>query len=72
MKIIEFSPNKRYIKYDEVIGQWAIKSVNKGYDTYEGKEVAWNTIYLNHIPPNMEQRVIQEIQILYQIKRKTD
>lgn len=70
MRIIDESPNKRYIKYDDVIGTGAFKMVNKAFDTHEGIYVAWNTIHLDSIPESMKNRIGEEIKLLYEVKSK--
>ena len=70
MRIIEESPNKRYMKYDDVIGTGAFKMVNKAFDTNEGIYVAWNTIHLDSVPASMKNRIGEEIKLLYEVKSK--
>lgn len=70
MRIIDESPNKRYIKFNDVIGTGSFKIVNKSFDTNEGIYVAWNMIHLNKIPESMKERIGEEIKLLYEIRFK--
>uniref|UniRef100_A0A5B7BKT6 non-specific serine/threonine protein kinase n=1 Tax=Davidia involucrata TaxID=16924 RepID=A0A5B7BKT6_DAVIN len=42
--IVEKSPNRRYIRYNEILGRGAFKIVYKGFDEVHGIEVAWNQV----------------------------
>ncbi|XP_027110406.1 probable serine/threonine-protein kinase WNK11 [Coffea arabica] len=44
--VLEISPDGRFIKYDEVLGRGAFKTVFKGFDQENGTEVAWYQINL--------------------------
>lgn len=70
MRIIDESPNKRYLKFNDVIGTGSFKIVNKSFDTNEGIYVAWNMIHLNKIPESMKERIGEEIKLLYEIRFK--
>jgi len=70
MRIIDESPNERYMKYDDIIGTGAFKIVNKAFDTNEGIYVAWNTIHLDSVPSSMKNRIGDEIKLLYEVKSK--
>ena len=70
MRIIDESPNKRYIKFNDVIGTGSFKIVNKSFDTNEGIYVAWNMSHLNKIPESMKERIGEEIKLLYEIRFK--
>lgn len=43
-KVIEVSPNERYIRLNTLLGKGAYKVVYKAIDREEGYEVAWNVI----------------------------
>ena len=70
INIIEESPNKKYIKFNEVIGQGSYKIVNKGLDTYTGCEIAWNTINTSSLSEKDKKRIIEEIEILKECSNK--
>lgn len=42
----------------------------RAYDTNEGKEVAWNVVKLNRIPPNERKRIKTEVKLLRDIEHK--
>ena len=44
MDEVKFSPNKRYVKFNKLIGSGSMKRVYQGYDLNEGKLIAWNTV----------------------------
>ena len=68
--IIETSPNEKYIKFNELIGQGAYKIVHKGFDTYSGSEIAWNTINVSILPDTEKKRITEEIEILKECSNK--
>ncbi len=72
MKIIDQSPNKQYIKYDDIIGKGSFKIVNKSFDTSNGINVAWNMVKLDKIPISMKDRIGEEIKLLYEIRFKNN
>ncbi|KAI5083770.1 hypothetical protein GOP47_0003513, partial [Adiantum capillus-veneris] len=41
-EFVEFDPSGRYGRYSEVLGKGAMKTVYRGYDMTDCKEVAWN------------------------------
>jgi len=66
--IVEESPNRRFQRFDEVIGQGGFKTVYRGYDSLEGCEVAWNTVRLTGIPEDEKRRIVKEVKLLYTLK----
>jgi serine/threonine protein kinase len=42
----------------------------RAYDTNEGREVAWNVVKLNRIPPNERKRIKTEVKLLRDIEHK--
>jgi len=72
MRIIEDSPNKRHMKYEDIIGNGAFKMVYKAFDTHEGIYVAWNTIRLDSTPVSMKNRIGEEIKLLYEVRSKNN
>lgn len=71
-KIIEKSPNERYIRFEELIGSGSTKKVYKGYDTQIGIEVAWNIIDVSSIPEPLRKQITSEIKILESCKNCKD
>ncbi|KAI8342304.1 kinase-like domain-containing protein [Chlamydoabsidia padenii] len=65
-KVIEVSPNERYIRLNTLLGKGAYKVVYKAIDREEGYEVAWNVIQAMRTPSNKE--LDHEIQILKSIR----
>ncbi|XP_057540717.1 probable serine/threonine-protein kinase WNK4 [Amaranthus tricolor] len=44
--IVETDPTRRYVRYDEIIGEGAFKTVYRGFDEFNGLEIAWSIIQL--------------------------
>ncbi|KAI7901213.1 kinase-like domain-containing protein [Cokeromyces recurvatus] len=66
-KIVEVSPNERYVKLNTLLGKGAYKVVYKAIDREEGYEVAWNTMQQTlHSPNNKD--LEHEIQILKSVR----
>ena len=70
MDEVKFSPNKRYVKFNKLIGTGSMKRVYQGYDLNEGKLIAWNTVEIDSLPKAFQAKIIQEIEILDSIKNK--
>ena len=70
MDEVKFSPNKRYVKFNKLIGSGSMKRVYQGYDLNEGKLIAWNTVEIDSLPKAFQAKIIQEIEILDSIKNK--
>lgn len=70
MNYTKFSPNKRYHRFDKLIGSGSMKSVYEGYDLNEGKLVAWNIVEIDKLPISFQPKIIQEVEILNKIKDK--
>lgn len=70
MDEIEFSPNKRYVRFNKIIGSGSMKKVYQGYDLNEGKLIAWNAVEIDSLPVAFQSKIIQEIEILNSIKNK--
>jgi len=66
-RIVEYSPQKRYVKFNEVLGKGAYKMVYRAYDTKEGLLVAWNTISLAGLPKQEKIRIMHEVRLLEQL-----
>ncbi|KAI3822084.1 hypothetical protein L1987_09665 [Smallanthus sonchifolius] len=45
--VVERCPHDRYVRYNELLGRGAFKTVYKGFDEVEGIEVAWNQVLLD-------------------------
>ncbi|KAK8962604.1 putative serine/threonine-protein kinase WNK1 [Platanthera guangdongensis] len=71
-RLLEVDPTGRYGRYDEILGKGASKIVYRGFDEYEGIEVAWNQVRLNDFlqcPEDLE-RLYCEIHLLKTLKHK--
>ncbi|ORZ19384.1 kinase-like domain-containing protein [Absidia repens] len=65
-KVIEVSPNERYVRLNTLLGKGAYKVVYKAIDREEGYEVAWNSMMGVHSPDN---KVMEhEIEILKSVR----
>ncbi|VFQ79032.1 unnamed protein product [Cuscuta campestris] len=70
--VVEVSPNKRYLRYNEILGSGASKTVYKGFDETDGIGVAWNQVHLDDAlqsPKNLE-RLYTEIHLLRSLKHE--
>ncbi|CAA0832944.1 Serine/threonine-protein kinase WNK1 [Striga hermonthica] len=67
---VEVDPTGRYGRYNEILGKGASKIVYRGFDEYEGIEVAWNQVKLCDFlqsPEDLE-RLYCEIHLLKTLK----
>ncbi|XP_078434413.1 putative serine/threonine-protein kinase WNK9 [Wolffia australiana] len=69
---VEVDPTGRYIRYNEILGQGAFKTVYKAFDDVEGIEVAWNQIKIDDVLQSKGdvERVYSEVQLLKQLKHE--
>lgn len=69
---IEIDPTRRYIRYKDVLGKGAFKTVYKAFDELDGIEVAWNQIKIEDVVqcPNDPERLYSEINLLKSIKNE--
>lgn len=68
----EVDPTRRYMRYNEVLGRGAFKTVYKAFDEVEGIEVAWNQVNIDEVmqcPDNLE-RLYSEVHLLKSLKHK--
>ncbi|XP_071697261.1 probable serine/threonine-protein kinase WNK9 [Rutidosis leptorrhynchoides] len=69
-EFVEVDPTGRYGRYNEILGKGASKTVYRGFDEYEGIEVAWNQVKLYDFlqsPEDLE-RLYCEIHLLKTLK----
>ncbi|XP_021776519.1 probable serine/threonine-protein kinase WNK9 [Chenopodium quinoa] len=69
---VERDPTGRYGRYNEILGKGSSKIVYKGFDEYNGTEVAWNQVKLTDFlqrPEDLE-RLYSEIHLLKTLKHK--
>ena len=69
-KPVEESPTGRYIRFSERLGKGAFKTVYRGIDTYEMREVAWNTVNISNIPKKEKKRIVDEVNLLNTLSHK--
>ncbi|CAM0944715.1 unnamed protein product [Alopecurus aequalis] len=68
----EVDPTRRYMRYNEVLGRGAFKTVYKAFDEAEGIEVAWNQVNIDEVmqcPYNLE-RLYSEVYLLKSLKHE--
>uniref|UniRef100_A0A0E0K3H5 non-specific serine/threonine protein kinase n=1 Tax=Oryza punctata TaxID=4537 RepID=A0A0E0K3H5_ORYPU len=69
---VEVDPTRRYIRYNEVLGRGAMKTVYKAFDEVEGIEVAWSQVEIDEVmqsPDNLE-RLYSEVHLLKSLKHE--
>ncbi|GMJ00462.1 EMF1-Interacting Protein 1, with no lysine (K) kinase 8 [Hibiscus trionum] len=69
---VEKDPSGRYVRYDEVLGRGAFKTVYKGFDEVDGIEVAWNQINIEDVlqKPEQLERLYSEVNLLKSSKHE--
>ncbi|OMO57087.1 hypothetical protein CCACVL1_26014 [Corchorus capsularis] len=68
--VLEIDPTSRYIRYNEVLGRGAFKTVYKAFDEVNGIEVAWNQVRIDEVlqkPEDLE-RLYSEVRLLKSLK----
>ncbi|GMJ03928.1 ARABIDOPSIS THALIANA WITH NO K 6, with no lysine (K) kinase 6 [Hibiscus trionum] len=68
--VLEIDPTCRYIRYNEVLGKGAFKTVYKAFDEINGIEVAWNQVRIEEVlqkPEDLE-RLYSEVRLLKSLK----
>ena len=63
-KFAETSPDKNFARFNEELGRGAQKTVYRGWDNDEGREVAWNVIKQQERSKETLSRISNEINIL--------
>ncbi|KAG8093643.1 hypothetical protein GUJ93_ZPchr0012g21340 [Zizania palustris] len=69
----ETDPAGRFIRYDEIVGSGAVKTVYKAFDKLEGVEVAWSQAWIDDSVMGSSEKMEQlntEIQLLKTLKHK--
>lgn len=67
---VETSPNQRYIRYSDILGRGAYKTVYKAFDTEEALEVAWNKLHVERLSEHELEKVSNEVSLLRQVEHK--
>ncbi|KAJ6775221.1 SERINE/THREONINE-PROTEIN KINASE WNK6-RELATED [Salix purpurea] len=68
--VLEIDPTSRYIRYKEVLGKGAFKTVYKAFDEVNGIEVAWNQVRIDEVlqSPDDLERLYSEMHLLKTLK----
>ncbi|XP_027341621.1 probable serine/threonine-protein kinase WNK6 [Abrus precatorius] len=68
--VLEIDPTCRYIKYKEVIGKGAFKTVYKAFDEINGIEVAWSQVQIDEVlqSPGDLERLYSEVHLLRSLR----
>lgn len=70
MRTVETDPSGRFLRYEELLGRGAYKSVYKAFDTNEGVDVAWNKVEMGRIPKEQINKMQVEVELLKRISHK--
>lgn len=65
---VETSLNQRYIRYKDILGRGAYKTVYKAFDTEEALEVAWNKLHVERLSQHELEKVSNEVSLLRQVE----
>ncbi|KAF7828103.1 serine/threonine-protein kinase WNK8-like [Senna tora] len=68
----ERDPTGRYIRYDDMLGKGASKTVYKAFDEVDGIEVAWNQVNIEDVleSPQQLERLYSEVHLLKLLKHE--
>ncbi|KAH0722173.1 hypothetical protein KY285_004795 [Solanum tuberosum] len=68
---VDKDPNGRYVRYNEVLGKGAFKTVYKAFDLLEGIEVAWSRVKIEDVQSSESlEKLYSEIDLLRQLKHE--
>lgn len=67
-KIVEKSPQGRFLRFDELLGIGAQKRVYLALDTDTGKQVAWSSMMVSQLNEEATKRITEEIEILKMVE----
>lgn len=70
MEAVEYSPDERYARYPEELGQGAYKTVYKAFDTNDALEVAWNKLHVDRLPVAEVAKVETEVALLRAVSHR--
>ncbi|KAL1358122.1 hypothetical protein AAHE18_04G011300 [Arachis hypogaea] len=70
--VVEKDPTARYVRYDELLGKGAFKTVYKAFDEVDGVEVAWNQVNVEDVlqSPQQLERLYSEVHFLKSLKHE--
>lgn len=68
--VAERDPSGRYIRYNEILGRGAFKTVYKAFDEVNGIEVAWNQVDIDEVLQSSQklERLYSEVHLLKSLK----
>ncbi|GLT79796.1 hypothetical protein SLA2020_512710 [Shorea laevis] len=68
--VIQRDPTGRYVRYDEVLGKGAFKTVYRAFDEVDGIEVAWNRVKIDDVLQSQEdlEKLYSEVHLLRSVK----
>ncbi|GAB2296164.1 Serine/threonine-protein kinase wnk8, variant 4 [Dionaea muscipula] len=72
LDVAERDPSGRYVRYNEILGKGAFKTVYKAFDEVNGIEVAWNQVKIDEIlhSPEQLERLYSEVHLLKSLKHE--
>lgn len=67
---VEMDPTGRYIRYQDILGKGAFKTVYKAFDEIDGIEVAWNQVRIDEVLQSAEnlERLYSEVHLLKSLR----
>ncbi|PON72501.1 Serine/threonine protein kinase [Parasponia andersonii] len=70
--VLEIDPTSRYVRYKDVLGKGAFKTVYRGFDEVNGIEVAWNRVQIDEVlqSPDGLERLYSEVHLLKSLKHR--
>ncbi|XP_059651205.1 serine/threonine-protein kinase WNK8-like isoform X2 [Cornus florida] len=70
---VEKDPKKRYVRYNEILGKGAFKTVYKAFDELDGIEVAWNRVRIDDVMQSPEdlEKLYSEVHLLRSLKHES-
>ncbi|KAM7472323.1 hypothetical protein LguiA_010506 [Lonicera macranthoides] len=69
---VEKDPKARYVRYNEILGKGAFKTVYRAFDRLDGIEVAWNRVKIDDVlqsPEDLE-KLYTEVHLLRSLKHE--
>ncbi|CAI8607704.1 unnamed protein product [Vicia faba] len=69
---VEKDPSGRYIRYNEILGRGAFKTVYRAFDEVDGIEVAWNQVRINGLLHSVDDlaKLYSEVHLLKALKHE--
>ncbi|XP_058084647.1 probable serine/threonine-protein kinase WNK6 [Magnolia sinica] len=70
--VLEIDPTRRYIRYKEILGKGAFKTVYRAFDEVDGIEVAWNQVQIDDVLQSSQdlERLYSEVHLLKSLKHE--